>query len=162
MARLVLSDASPLIALARVGGVPWLRALFGRVAIPETVRAEVLDCGAWPGQAAIRNALEEGWLFVLSPSPDVPRLPDLDEGEAECIRLALANAGPVLILMDERAGRAIAAEHGLRVAGTAAVIGMARTRGLIPSTREVFEDLMKSDFRIAAEVVRAVLSRVGE
>ncbi len=162
MARLVLSDASPLIALARVGGIPWLEALFGRVAIPETVRAEVLDCGAWPGQTAIRAALEEGWLFVLSPSTESPALPDLDEGEAECIRLALAQAEPALILMDERAGRAIAAEQGLQVAGTAAVIGMARTRGLIHSARAVFEDLMKSDFRISAEVVRAVLSRVGE
>jgi predicted nucleic acid-binding protein len=67
-----------------------------------------------------------------------------------------------LLLMDERAGRTLAVEHGLRVAGTAAVIGMAKSRGLIPSAKQVFEQLHVSDFRISAEVIRTVLQRVGE
>jgi predicted nucleic acid-binding protein len=64
--------------------------------------------------------------------------------------------------MDERAGRALAQEHGLRVAGTAAVIGMAKTRGLIVSARDVFARLHASDFRISKAVVETVLRRVGE
>ena len=64
--------------------------------------------------------------------------------------------------MDERAGRAIAMEHGLQVAGTAAVIGMARSRNLIPSAREVFARLHASDFRISVQVIEAVLRRVAE
>jgi predicted nucleic acid-binding protein len=89
-------------------------------------------------------------------------LPDLDEGEAACIRSALSSAGPCLLLMDERAGRAIAREHGLVVAGTAAVIGMAKTRGLIASAGDVFRRLQGSDFRISAQVIETVLRRVGE
>jgi predicted nucleic acid-binding protein len=50
----------------------------------------------------------------------------------------------------------------LRVAGKAAVIGMAKARGLIPSAKAVFETLHDSDFRISPEVIRTVLSRVGE
>jgi predicted nucleic acid-binding protein len=91
-----------------------------------------------------------------------PLLPELDEGETACIRLALADAQPALLLMDERAGRAIAAEHGLRVAGTAAIIGMARARGLIPSARAVFTRLHATDFRISAQVITTILRRVGE
>ena len=90
------------------------------------------------------------------------RLPELDEGESACIRIALAHDGPTLLLMDERAGRAIAQEHGLRVAGTAAIIGLAKQRGLIPSAREVFALLHAAEFRIAPEVLRTVLQRVGE
>jgi predicted nucleic acid-binding protein len=67
-----------------------------------------------------------------------------------------------LLLIDERAGRAVARERGLVVAGTAAVIGLARTRGLIPSARSVFAELHASDFRIAPSVINAVLRRCGE
>ena len=42
MARLVLTDASPLIGLARVDGLNWLGALFGVVWMPVEVRREVL------------------------------------------------------------------------------------------------------------------------
>ena len=89
-------------------------------------------------------------------------LPDLDEGEAACIRTALADAQPALLLMDERAGRAIATAKGLKVAGTAAVIGMAKQRGLIALAKPVFARLHRSDFRISAEVIAVVLRRVGE
>jgi predicted nucleic acid-binding protein len=64
--------------------------------------------------------------------------------------------------MDERAGRALAIENGLQVAGTAAVIGMARLKGLIPSAKNMFALLHASDFRISATVIRTILERVGE
>lgn len=162
MARLVLADASPLIALARLAGLDWIGALFGPVTLPETVRAEILDRGAWPGQESLMLAIETGVLVVRSDDGGVPELTELDEGEAACIRLALRHDGPTLILMDEKAGRAVATEHGITVAGTAAVIGMARQRGLIPSAREAFEELLRGDFRISGEVIRVVLARVGE
>lgn len=162
MARLVLTDASPLIGLARVEGLPWLRALFGEVSMPVEVRDEVLASQGFADAVAIAAAIDSGWLTVCAPAPDVPELPELDEGEAACIRIALSHGGQALLLMDERAGRAVAAEHGLRVAGTAAVIGMAKSRGLIVSAREVFSRLHASDFRISAEVIETVLGRVGE
>ena len=162
MARLVLTDASPLIGLAVVGGVPWLDALFGEVWLPAEVEREVLTGPVERGQAAVRSAIAAGWLKVCPGTPSEPELPDLDEGEAACIRIALAHGAEALLLMDERAGRALALEHGLRVAGTAAVIGMAKSRGLIPSAKQVFERLHASDFRISAEVIRTVLQRVGE
>lgn len=162
MARLVLTDASPVIGLAIVEGLPWLEQLFGTVWMPREVQDEVL-CGQMPrGEQAIGDALAAGWLRAWAePVPDRP-LPDLDEGEAACIRIGAAHAEAALLLMDERAGRAVAAECGLKVAGTAAVIGMARSRGLIPSARNVFEILHRSDFRISAEVINTVLAAVGE
>lgn len=162
MARRVLTDASPLIGLATVGGLGWLRVLFGQIWMPPEVSAEVVGDRGFAGEAAIAAAIAEGWLRVSEVVPSAPDLPDLDEGEAACIRIALSWKQPVLLLMDERAGRAVAEEHGLRVAGTAAVIGMAKTRGLIPSAREVFAQLHRSDFRISAEVIHVVLERVGE
>jgi predicted nucleic acid-binding protein len=169
MAGFVLTDASPLIALARVEGLAWLHTLFGVVWWPAEVRAEVLTGRGLPGEQAIAEAEAAGWLCLAAAAPARPDLPDLDEGEAACIRIAIAHqaaaagaAATALLLMDERAGRQIAVEHGLRVAGTAAVIGMAKSRGLVSSAREVFARLHATDFRIAPDVVLTVLERVGE
>jgi len=161
MARQVLSDASPLIGLALVDGLPWLGELFGSVLVPQEVWVEVVGRG-FSGEASLHSAQASGWLEIVQPTPSHPPLPDLDEGEAACIRRALAGQGQALLLMDERAGRAVAQGFGLQVAGTAAVIGMAKVRGLIPAAKPVLERLHLSDFRIAAEVIRAVLRRVGE
>jgi len=162
MAGIVLTDASPLIGLARIEGLGWLHALFGTVWMPTEVRQEVLPGRGFDDERSILAAEAKGWLKVCAPAPEGPPLPNLDEGESACIRIALANSRPALLLMDERAGRALALEHGLHVAGTAAVIGMAKTRGLITSARDTFARLHSSDFRISAQVIDAVLRRVGE
>ena len=162
MAGRVLSDASPLIGLGYVDGLPWLQQLFGAVWIPQEVNAELITEQGFTGEAALLQAQSEGWLRLAGPTPSTPALPDLDEGEAACIRTALADAQTALLLMDERAGRAVAMARGLKVAGTAAVIGMAKQRGLIALAKPVFERLHRSDFRISAEVISVVLRRVGE
>jgi predicted nucleic acid-binding protein len=162
VAGLVLSDASPFIGLSIVGGLAWLEELFGTVWVPPEVNDEVLGGPVARGQDAIQAGLAAGWLGVWQgPRSEAP-LPALDEGEAACIGIALAHPQPSLLLIDERAGRAMATEHGVRVAGTAAVIGLARQRGLIPAARPVFATSHASDFRISAEVIRVVLARVGE
>ena len=162
MAGRVLSDTSPLIGLGYVDGLPWLQQLFGAVWIPQEVNAELITGRGFAGEAALLQAQADGWLQLAGPTPSTPALPDLDEGEAACIRTALADAQPALLLMDERAGRAVATAKGLKVAGTAAVIGMARQRGLVALAKPVFERLHRSDFRISAEVIAVVLRRVGE
>ena len=42
MAAIVIADASPLIALARVNGLRWLQQLFTEVILTEVMLAEVL------------------------------------------------------------------------------------------------------------------------
>ncbi|HRO58785.1 MAG TPA: DUF3368 domain-containing protein [Burkholderiaceae bacterium] len=162
MARLVLSDASPLIGLSIVEGLSWLPSLFGEVWVPAQVLDEVLSGQVVRGEADIRRALDQGWLRAWSqPVPQI-ELPDLDEGESACIRIAVAHGKDALLLIDERAGRAVATELGVTLAGTAALIGMAKARGLVTSARQAFETLHGSDFRISSQVIRTVLERVGE
>lgn len=117
MAAIVIADASPLIALARVGGLSWLQQLFTEVMLTDEVLAEVLT-GRYPDtEAPIRQALAAGWLKTVAIGTTDPALPDLDEGEASSIRLALSCNGPALLLIDERSGRAMAQDLGLSVAG---------------------------------------------
>jgi predicted nucleic acid-binding protein len=51
MAAVVIADASPLIALVRVDGLSWLRALFGEVLVTIVVVGEVLT-GCFPATEA--------------------------------------------------------------------------------------------------------------
>lgn len=159
MAGIIISDASPLIGLSIVDGLSWLPQLFDEVWIPREVQQEVLPgCNA-QGEAEILKAIEEKHIQVWQQPIERLQGIDLDEGESACISLALSFSEPMLLLMDEKAGRAVAKEKGLVVTGTAAVIAEAHKRGLIGSAREVFEVLHQSDFRISPKVIKAVLAR---
>lgn len=97
MAAIVVTDASPLIALARVNGLGWLQKLFTEVVVTEVVLCEVLT-GRYPDtEILIQQALAAGWLQVAAITSSEPALPDLDEGEAASIRLALSSGEPVLL-----------------------------------------------------------------
>jgi predicted nucleic acid-binding protein len=162
VSRLVVIDASPLIGLAIVDGLKWLPELFGTVFMPESVRNEVLPGVGANGEEAIARSIEAGWLNIW-PDPIPPLFDiDLDIGETDCINLVLSHAGRSLLIMDEKTGRAVAKEKGLNVVGTAAIIGMAKKQGLIPSARKAFEVLHASDFRISAAVINQVLLSVKE
>lgn len=162
MARTVIIDSSPLIGLAIVDGLAWLPKLFDEVFMPESVKQEVLPDKATPGEQGIAQALAAGWIKVW-PKPIASQLEiDLDAGETDCINIGLSHPDSVLLIMDERAGRAVAKEKGLRVIGTAAIIGLAKKQGLIPSARAVFEVLHNSDFRISAAVINQVLASLNE
>jgi predicted nucleic acid-binding protein len=165
MAGIVLTNASPLIVLSRIGGLHWLDSLFGPVHVPLAVRKEVLTGKDKAGEPLIRAAIQSKSLVVLRKDWKLPQFPYLGEGEAACIRAAVnlpRPSGSILILMDERAGRAVAMEQGFKVAGTAAVIAMAKRQKLIPSAAAIFEQLLQMDFRLSAEVIRAALDAAGE
>ena len=161
MARLVLSDTSPLIGLTRVEGIHWLRELFERV---ELTAAVVAELRAEATEKAIDEAIAEGWLVIRSDDASASVCPPhLGAGEWSTILAACsASESDVLILMDDRLGRREARSRGLEVVGTAAIIGMGRRRGLFPSAAVVFEKLLRSDFRLSPKVVREILRAVGE
>ncbi len=66
MAAIVIADASPLIALARVNGLGWLEALFGQVLVTEEGMAEVLSAGYPAREEPIQAAIASGWHRAFS------------------------------------------------------------------------------------------------
>lgn len=161
MAQRVIADASPIIILSQINGLDWLAPLFGKVWLTEIVRDELLP-GGKPGEQAMLAAMDDGVLAVLEQDWPEPLFPELDEGEASCIRAALNLPEKCLLLMDERLGRAVAQENGLSVVGVVGLIGIAKKRGLIPSASAVFERLLQTDFRISPDLIRGALLKVGE
>ena len=165
MKRIVIADASALIALAKIDHLFILQDLFEEVWLAPTVLLELRLAEFSATGSALQIALDAAWLRV-NPEPIANVvLTGLDAGETQSILQALhaqSQSVAVLLIIDEQTGRAAAKELGLTIAGTAAVIGMAKQKGLVPSARLVFEALLKTDFRISADIIRQVLANVGE
>lgn len=165
MARpsVLIADAGPLIALSRIGALELLRGLFGEVWVTPEVRAETLPVADYPGKADLTAAFDAGWLRLLSPPPSTwkPLNPGLGPGECSSIAAALTQPGCLLVI-DDRAGRAEARAWQVAIIGTAAVIGLAKLRGLIPAARPVLEQLQPAGYFIGSAVIEAVLADVDE
>lgn len=163
--RIVLSDASPLIGLSLIGQLGLLPALFGDVYLSPIVLQEVLTGKFDTGEPEIRAAIALGWLRVCdAPLANISLL-TLDPGETQSILQActlMALGFTTVLIMDEKAGRAAAQELGLHCLGTAAVVALAKQKGLIPSAAQVLEDLFKTDFRLSKRIMRTILATVGE
>lgn len=160
--KIVLSDASPLIGLAAADGFGLLRKLFGTVTVTATVRREVIAGKGLPGASDLGKAIRAGWIRVMKDFPGEMPFAWLDAGEASTLFAAMKLGRPCLVLIDETAGREQARALGLAVTGTAGVLLVAKQRGLMPKVRPYFETLMRTDFRLSAEVIRAVLDNAGE
>jgi predicted nucleic acid-binding protein len=151
-----------LIGLSLVGGLRWLESLFGVVCITDVVADELLPGSDKPGEAAIAAAITAGSIRIVEDVWTEPAFLTLDEGEASTLRAAVHQEGPCLVIIDETAGRAVASELGLKVTGVVGVIMAARRRGLIASAKDVFEALVKHDFRLADTLIDAALKSLGE
>jgi len=153
-----VSNASPLINLARIGKLGLLRQLYCELTIPEAIWQEVVvDGQGQPGADEIRTA---PWIKTqpVSNRQLVQALKqELDAGEAEAIALAL-ETGAELLLMDEHLGRETAFHLGLRCTGLIGVLVEAKRKGLISEIRpqlDVLRDV--AGFRVSDGLRRRVL-----
>ena len=160
--KIVLADASPLIGLARIGGLPWLRKLYGTISITKAVRDEATGARDLPGAVAISAALKQGWIRVLQEEWSEPSLPELDGGEASILRAAIAHGAGALVLLDDLQARREAQRLGVAIVGAAGVVVEARQAGLIPAARPVFARLADEGFHLSADLVNAILAELGE
>lgn len=172
--QVVLADAGPLIGLARIQQLTLLRDLFGVIWITPVVAGELglktEPSGASPaaGYGELLAALREGWLRVRSDDSAksyVPLNPGVDPGEASAIALALAiqtDGAAVLLIIDDRCGRAEARQQQLRVIGTGAVLALAKEQGLIPLCEPLLQALCAEGYYLSASVIDAVLRLAGE
>ena len=125
----VVSDASPLINLARIGELDLLHRLYGALLIPDAVWREVVIKGAGqPGAEEVRAASWIKTCDVVNEHLVRALRQELDAGEAEAIALALEVEAD-LLLMDERLGRETAQYLGVRYMGLIGVLIGAKWNG---------------------------------
>lgn len=159
----VVSNASPLINLARIGKLDLLRQLYGELFIPKAVWQEVVTDGVGqPGAVEVKVAT---WIKVQSVTNTLlvrALRQELDAGEAEAIVLALEMESEVL-LMDERLGRDVAQHLGLRYIGLIGVLIEAKHKGVLSAVKHHLDELRNvAGFRIRDALYVRVLQDEGE
>lgn len=157
----VVSNASPLITLARIGHLESLHKLYEAVHIPTEVYNEVVIAGAgMPGAVAVSKA---DWIHVTAVR-DVDGLAKtmvktgLGAGEIGAVFLARELAAD-LTLMDEWKGRRLALEEGLAVVGCVGILEELYRRGEIKDLRQIYQELLGQKIRVD---LRTLQSSLGE
>lgn len=157
----VVSNTTPVSNFIRIGQLALLRRVLGRIAVPVQV-AEEMDrgehiLGRW------RDAPGADDLFVIAPQ-DGPFLRQLDlqldAGEAGAIALAVEHGA--LLVIDEIAGRKVAAHHRLRITGTLGVLIEAKRQGHVPAVRPLLDALAQAQFHVSSALRARVLREAGE
>jgi len=154
----VVSNASPLISLARIGKLDLLRQLYDELFIPEAVWHEVVIEGV--GQPGADEVKAATWIKtqLVTNTPLVHALrQELDAGEAEAIALTLETQAE-LLLMDERVGREVARHLGLRYTGLIGVLVEAKHKGVLSVVTPQLDELRNiAGFRISDALYVRVL-----
>lgn len=153
---IVVSDATPLNILVRIGHVDVIHQLFGRVLIPPAVRDELTHASTPVG---VRDWISSAppWLEIRAPAAAIDPVGTRDRGEREAIQLA-AELKADLILMDDRRPRRIAVSLGLAVIGTIGILERASQEGLV-DLPDAIQKLLSTDFYIDDELINAILRR---
>ncbi len=149
----VIADAGPLIALAKINQLELLPALFSTVLITQAVADECLFSPSTDANV-IAAALQAGWLQTVDNPIFKHHLSrSLGLGEQASIEYALQTDNKTLLIMDDALARKQALRLQLAVVGTAAVLFSAQRHALITNAELLIAELNQVGYRISAQVV---------
>jgi len=150
MPNVIVSDTSCLILFYKIGEFDFLKKVFGKLHITETVQKEF-------------NQPIPDWIEIVEPTTDLQKglSSYLDKGEASAIALASEHENSLLII-DEIKGRKAAKEMGINVTGSLGVLVAAKKKGHIQAVKPLIEKIQKTNFRISEELIERVLENVNE
>ncbi|MDF1537549.1 MAG: DUF3368 domain-containing protein [Candidatus Thorarchaeota archaeon] len=157
----VVSNASPLIHLAKAGNLSLLKDMFGEIMIPEEVFKEVCGAQDTPDSVVISDAVNDGWVRIIRlVSGDANLLAKssgIDIGEAATILLAKKESA--LLLIDDKMGRSAAEILGVRCLGTVGVLLQALSDSMFKfdEFNAILDRMIDSGFRLDSKVYRLVL-----
>lgn len=176
MKRLVIADAGPLIALARLERLGLLQRLFGTILVTGWVADEVLAGGDFPDIAALRTALAQPWVQTVelqnltnldwqAQCRDLMNLHQIDMGEATALVLAqhmTTQGDAAMLLMDDFRGRSAAQHSGLALIGTTGLLLLGKQVGTIGAVKPCLLALRQQGYFLSDRLIAAALAQAGE
>ena len=159
----VFTNATPLISLAKVQRLNFLEHFFTEILIPGSVYNEITQNMKFAYEAdLIRSCSFLRQTSVINHTMVVSlRAAGLDLGESEAISLA-ASHNNSLLLMDERRGRQIALNLGLKTTGTLGIIVRAKQDGLNDKAKPCLNQLRREGVYISDRFYLEILTAVDE
>jgi len=151
MPNVVISDASCLIVLSKIGELELLYLLYGQVYITPEIAREFGE--NYPSWIIVETVQDKACQKSLETR--------LDVGEASAIALAIEKTDSLVILDDLKA-RKLVRKLDLALTGTLGVVSKAKERGYCDKIKPIIEKIGQSNFRISQQVINNLLSRYGE
>lgn len=159
----VVTDTSPLIALAVMDLLPVLRMIFNTAMVPSAVVRECLNDLSKPMADNIGEALKNRLLVEQAvTNRDYCELLTeiLGSGEAETI--ALAKEKNALALVDESASRKVAARENINFIGSLSVLIRAKQENLIPMATPLLNRLVEHGYHLDKSLIQYVSGACNE
>jgi hypothetical protein len=157
--RIIVSNTTPLIALASINQIDVLQQLYGEIVIPPAVEAELV---AGSDKIAVPIGTIS-WIrtVALQDERRASLIVGLDRGEAEVLALA-QELRAELVLIDERLARRYARRAGLLLSGTLGVLVKAKQQGIIAAVAPLTQALREHGMYLSEVVVAEALRLAGE
>lgn len=162
---ILICNAGPTIALAKIDHLSLLNDLADQVYIPEVVLREVL---AKPGRDANRIiSVSRAWLrphapVAISDPIIVDATRKLDEGEKQVIEVASSMPIPVTAVLDDAAGRRTAKMLRIAVIGFPGLLLIAKKRNLIASVSPLLVEARLQGYWLSDKLLETVKKLAGE
>ncbi len=139
--RKVISNTTPILSLLKIGKLHILKDLYGEIMIPFAVYEEIEKGKEKPYYQDLRQV---EWIKIklIQNTASKRHLLDLDKGEAEVIILS-EEENADLVIIDELLGRRYAKQRSLNLTGTIGLLLKAKSKGIIPSVKELLFELSK-------------------
>lgn len=160
---IVVSNATPPVAMAKLNRFNLLQDLFKEISISQAVYNETMKAGRNTGGAreAVQTATWVRRVNVRDLLAIDLLLDELDRGEGETIVLAREIKAD-WVLMDEKKGRRKLTQLKVPHVGTVDLLLWAKKEGLISQLRPELELLRQKGFSLSQPVMQMVLRQAGE
>lgn len=172
MSRIVIADAGPLIALARIAQLDLLPALFGSVTVTALVADEVLSGGTFPDASLLTQAFTQPWLHCVDVDSDMLNigkglmdLYQIDPGEASALVVAQqAQSQGILplLVMDDFRGRSAAQHARLPVIGTTGLLLLSKQNGHVSLVKPLLLSLRQHGYFLSQNLIDSALKQADE
>lgn len=161
MKSIIVADASPLIALAKLQQLNLLVSEFSSVHLPLTVLNEATRDLNRPDARLIRDFAAQLQIHKDADNEFCQKLRQtLDEGEIQALNLA--RELQCAVLMDEHMGRQVAHSYQIPVVGVLGILLKAKKSGSITALAPLIAVLQVNDYRLSAALIQKVLQAAGE
>ncbi len=156
----VVSNTTPILSFMKLNRLYILKEIYKEIIIPEAVYLE-LEKGR---SKYYINISDESWIKIVKVKNKslIKQLEkDLDKGESESITLSI-EISTDLLLIDEKLGRKIAEEKGIKISGTIGVLLKAKKRGIVKEVKPFIYELIEKGNYYKDSFIKLVLEYAGE
>ena len=156
----VVSNTTPILSFIKLNRLDILEKIYKEIIIPEAVHLE-LEKGK---DKYYKNISGKSWIKIVKVKNKslIRQLEkDLDKGEAEALALSIEISAD-LLLIDEKFGRKIAQEKGIKITGTIGVLLKAKKRGIVKEVKPLIYELIEKGNYYKESFVKLVLKHSGE